>query len=69
MEEIEISASVTRDADPEVVGDIDNTVSVQIPGPKGDPGYTPVKGVDYWTEEDIAEIKQYVDEAILGGAW
>lgn len=29
----------------------------------------PVRGSDYWTEEDIAEIKAYVDEAILGGAW
>ena len=35
----------------------------------GKDGYTPVKGVDYWTEEDKAEIKSYVDEAILGGAW
>ena len=32
-------------------------------------GYTPVKGTDYWTEEDIAEIKSYVDDAILGGKW
>lgn len=36
---------------------------------KGDPGYTPVRGVDYWTPDDIAEIKGYVDDAILGGAW
>lgn len=35
----------------------------------GGTSYTPVRGVDYWTEEDIAEIKSYVDEAILGGAW
>lgn len=32
-------------------------------------GYTPVRGSDYWTEDDIAEIKGYVDDAILGGAW
>ena len=32
-------------------------------------GYVPKKGVDYWTESDIAEIKKYVDSAILGGAW
>lgn len=41
-------------------------------GDKGDPGkdgYTPRRGVDYWTEADKAEIKAYVDEAILGGAW
>ena len=41
-------------------------------GPKGDTGaagYTPVRGVNYWTDEDIAQIKSYVDDAILGGAW
>ena len=38
-------------------------------GAKGADGYTPLKGVDYWTEEDKTEIKGYVDEAILGGAW
>ena len=32
-------------------------------------GYTPEKGTDYWTDADKAEIKSYVDEAILGGAW
>lgn len=32
-------------------------------------GDAPIRGTDYWTEEDIAEIKAYVDEAILGGAW
>lgn len=34
------------------------------PGGKGDPGepgYTPKIGVDYWTEEDKAEIQGYVD--------
>ena len=35
----------------------------------GADGYTPVRGVDYWTDEDKAEIKSYVNEAILGGAW
>ena len=29
----------------------------------------PVKGTDYWTESDKAEIKSYVEEAILGGEW
>lgn len=41
-------------------------------GPKGKDGangYTPVRGTDYWTEADKAEIKSYVDDAILGGAW
>jgi hypothetical protein len=32
-------------------------------------GYTPVRGVDYWTEEDMAEIKAYIEQVILGGEW
>lgn len=32
-------------------------------------GKTPVRGTDYWSAADIAEIKSYVDTAILGGAW
>lgn len=36
-------------------------------GEKGDPGYTPVKGTDYWTSEDISEIQSYIDTQI-GGA-
>lgn len=35
----------------------------------GEDGYTPVRGTDYWTAADIAEIKSYVDDAILGGSW
>lgn len=31
--------------------------------------FTPVCGIDYWTEADKNEIRAYVDEAILGGAW
>ena len=41
----------------------------ELKGADGQDGYTPVRGTDYWTETDIAEIKNYVDEAILGGAW
>lgn len=33
---------------------------------KGEKGDTPVRGIDYWTEADKAEIKAYVEEAILG---
>lgn len=32
----------------------------------GKDGYTPVKGIDYWTDEDIAEIQQYIDQQIGG---
>ena len=38
-------------------------------GKDGADGYTPVRGKDYWTADDIAEIKAYVDAAILGGVW
>lgn len=38
---------------------------------KGEPGYTPVKGIDYWTEEDkesiTKEVRKYIDLQI-GGA-
>lgn len=40
-----------------------------VPGTPGTKGDTPVRGTDYWTAEDIATIKGYVDDAILGGAW
>lgn len=40
-----------------------------VDGTDGPAGYTPVRGTDYWTDADKAEIKGYVDEAILGGAW
>lgn len=32
-----------------------------IPGEKGEQGNTPVKGVDYWNEEDISEIQSYIN--------
>lgn len=38
-------------------------------GATGADGYTPVRGTDYWTAADIAEIKAYVDDAIVGGTW
>ena len=38
-------------------------------GKDGVDGYSPVRGKDYWTDADKAEIKAYVDEAILGGEW
>lgn len=38
-------------------------------GDTGPAGATPVRGTDYWTEADKAEIKAYVDDAILNGEW
>ena len=54
------------------------TTSADLKGDKGEDGkdgadgaagHTPVRGTDYWTDADKAEIKGYVDDAILGGAW
>ena len=51
-------------------GDFVKTVNGIAPDENGNVYVpTPVKGVDYWTDADKAEIKSYVDEAILGGAW
>lgn len=32
---------------------------------KGDPGYSPVKGVDYWTAEDIAAVTEAACQAAI----
>lgn len=37
-----------------------------LQGETGQDGYTPVKGTDYWTEEDKNEIKSYCDSLITG---
>ena len=34
---------------------------IEIPAIKGD---TPQKGVDYWTNEDKAEIQAYIDQQL-----
>ena len=55
--------------DPGPQGPKGDTGDIGHQGPAGADGYTPVRGTDYWTDADIATIKGYVDEAILGGAW
>lgn len=62
-------------------GGLANPENVNIKGPQGDTGpagangsdgadgYSPVRGTDYWTDADVAQIKAYVDEAVLNGAW
>ena len=58
--------------------ELPNPDTVNIKGPQGEQGpqgstgpagYSPARGTDYWTAADIAQIKSYVDDAILGGAW
>lgn len=67
--EIEISRS-QRNLDMDLPGDlvfgVPGPQGPQGPqGPEGKPGETPVRGVDYWTEEDTAAIKDYIDDVIL----
>lgn len=51
-----------------LLSDGSETSAVQtIKGDPGTDGYTPVKGTDYWTTEDIAGIQSYIDTQI-GGA-
>lgn len=54
------------DATATITGDKENPV-LNLGIPKGADGYTPVKGTDYWTTEDIAGIQSYIDTQI-GGA-
>lgn len=55
------------------ITDIDKTQTVLLKngkdGEPGEDGKTPERGIDYWTEQDKNEIKNYVEEAILGGEW
>lgn len=39
---------------------------VAVPSLRGENGYSPIRGKDYWTDEDIAEMKSYMDDEILG---
>lgn len=34
------------------------------PGRPGDPGYSPVRGIDYWTDADKAEMTSYIDNTV-----
>lgn len=36
-----------------------------IQGENGKDGYTPVRGTDYWTEEDVATIQKYIDDQLV----
>ena len=67
------AVSATYDGSEDVTVTIPTIAGPQGPqgeaGPAGADGYSPVRGTDYWTAEDIASIKAYVDDAILNGAW
>ena len=54
------------DATATITGDKENPV-LNLGIPRGIDGYTPVKGTDYLTADDIADIQSYID-AQIGGA-
>lgn len=68
-------ATVTQTANGAVISITDKngtttaTVTNGKDGGNGKDGYTPVRGVDYWTSADVTNIKGYVEDAILGGVW
>ena len=36
-----------------------------VQGENGQDGYTPIRGTDYWTEQDIATIQSYIDNQLV----
>lgn len=46
------------------ITDVNGTTTATILN--GKDGYTPQRGIDYWIEEDKAEITSYIDSAING---
>lgn len=64
-EEVDLSGYLQKSELPTAI----NTALAQAKESGEFDGKTPVRGTDYWTAADIAEIKSYVDNAILGGAW
>ena len=50
------ATAVTLEAGEEATAEVvDGALTIGVPA-----GYTPVRGTDYWTEEDVAEIEAYV---------
>ena len=43
---------------------VDFSGAVGIQGPKGIPGKTPVRGEDYFTEEDVSYFEQHLEETV-----
>ena len=62
----EVAEYITEHKD-ELKGDKGDTGANGADGQDGADGYTPVRGTDYWTAEDITEIQSYIDSQI-GGA-
>ena len=54
----------------DVIDELEERIeTLETSGGGGGGGAAPVRGVDYWTEDDINAIKEYCENAILGGEW
>ena len=71
-----IESGITEEQCQQIVADYFSAHKEELKGEKGEQGiqgvpgadgYTPVRGVDYWTQADITQIQSYIDEQI-GGA-
>ena len=38
-------------------------------GDRGDKGESPVRGIDYWTSDDVSSIRNYLENIIVNGMW
>lgn len=65
VQTVDLTNYVTK----EETGEIINEALSQAKASGEFNGYTPVKGIDYWTSQDVAEMQAYIDNAILGGEW
>lgn len=61
------ATAITLGAGEEATASFNNNTGVLTIGVPTGPA--PIRGKDYWTEEDVAAIKAYVDDAILNGSW
>ena len=53
----------------EMIADIQSKLdNNEFKGEKGDQGYTPIKGVDYFTEEEVASIAADIRKSIVDGS-
>ena len=64
-ENMTVSAKTTTMTDAHVTkSKKDGLVHLEFSIPKGTPGYTPMRGVDYWTGEDVNTITAFIGTAI-----
>ena len=51
--------------DPFTYSDFTEEQLAALQGPQGEPGYTPIRGQDYYTAQDVGEIEAYVINELI----